>query len=166
MEAVGDFDPTVRVVEVDGAQLGTDDDGGDDHDSLLEVVLVEGRRYEVEVEEFSGDAGEYVLRVSSTVVAGAPVTRPGQVDGTVAPGETARHQLAGPGGELTVRVLGQDGFDPMLTIRDASGAVLGENDDADGRDSRLTLAVPLDTAITIEVSGFSGAGGAYTVVVE
>lgn len=161
----GDFDPKVRVVE-GGTELGNDDDSGGGHDSLLTVDLVEGRDYEVEVVEFSGDAGEYVLAVSSSVVEGLPVGRASQVDGTVAVGETARHPLAGPGGELTVRVQGRDGFDPVLTIREADGAVLDTNDDADGRDSRLTLAVPADTSIVIEVHGYNQMGGSYTVVVE
>ena len=67
---------------------------------------------------------------------------------------------------MTVRVLGQNGFDPVLTIKDDTGNVLGTNDDADGRDSRLTVSVPLDARVVIEVNGFGGSGGAYTVVVE
>ena len=63
-------------------------------------------------------------------------------------------------------LLGQNGFDPVLTIKDDAGNLLGTNDDADGRDSRLTVAVPLDASIVIEVNGFGGSGGAYTVVVE
>jgi hypothetical protein len=166
VEAVGDFDPTVRVVEVDGPELGSDDDSGDDHDSLLTIALTEGHDYEIEVEGYGGDAGEYVLLVTSSVVDGAPVGRASQVAGSIRAGETARHPFSGPGGEVTVRVLGQESFDPVLTIRDSSGAELGTNDDADGRDSRLTLDVPLEASITIEVTGFNGAGGAYTVVVD
>ncbi len=166
VQAVGDFDPKVRVLDDDGTELGSDDDSGGGHDSLLRVDLVEGDAYEVEVVEYSGDAGDYVLLVESSVVDGVPVGRASQVDGAVQAGETARHLLAGPGGELTVRVLGREGFDPVLTIRDGGGDVLGTNDDADGRDSRLTLAVPLDTTVVIEVQGFNDAGGSYTVVVE
>jgi len=166
VDAVGDFDPTVRVVEVGGDELGFDDDGGDERDSLLPVTLEEGRSYEIEVEDFGGDAGEYVLLVTTTATDGSPVGRGSQVEGAVGPDETARHPFTGAGGDLTVRVLGQNGFDPVLTIRDDAGNLLGTNDDADGRDSRLTVAVPLDASIVIEVNGFGGSGGAYTVVVE
>lgn len=164
--AVDDFDPIVTVTEPGGAELGSDDDSGGDRDALLIVEVVEGRTYEVRVAEFSDDAGSYELLLTSLYVDGSPIGRDSEVAGAVDDDETARHRFTGPGGEVTVRVVGEDGFDPVLTIRGGDGEVLGSNDDADGLDSRLTLTLPLDAEVTIEVEGFSGNAGSYTLVVE
>jgi hypothetical protein len=50
VDAVGDFDPTIAIIDADGDELGFDDDSGAEGvDSLLELTIPEGETVTVEV---------------------------------------------------------------------------------------------------------------------
>lgn len=87
------------------------------------------------------------------------------VDRHLGSDDTAIHPLRGIEGRVTITVDGHDDFDPLLRIVDADGDVLGENDDADGLDSRLALILTASEELQVQVREYSGDGGDYTVLV-
>ncbi len=82
-------------------------------------------------------------------------------------------QLNG-GSDYVITVRGQDGgggtlFDPVLTLHDATGAVVSTNDDADGStfDSRLVVHPAANGTFYVEVGSFADlTSGSFTVDVQ
>lgn len=57
-----------------------------------------------------------------------------------------------------------DGGDPLIRLRDANGAVLGENDDFEGLDARIDLTQPLSAGeYCIEIEDLNGPDNAIAV---
>lgn len=165
------FDPMLRVVDSSGAEVAQNDDF-DGQASLVTFVLSTSDRYEVEVVEFSGDAGFYSILLQrgdgttgSPPVLGEVLGRGEPVLGEVGREQAVLHDFTGDGGEIVVTVEGQLGFDPVVRVLDAGGDVLAENDDSDGLDSRVALVVGEERTVTIEVTGFGGEPGRYRVLV-
>jgi hypothetical protein len=167
-----DFDPVLRLVDAGGRVLGEDDDSGGSLDSRLSVTLPGGPGVTALVREFGGDAGSYVVSVQrgddevgiaptegAALALGAPVT------GVVAADATVAHLFTGVGRTVRITVEGIDGFDPVVRVR-AAGIVLGENDDTNGTDAQLDVAIPEGQEAVVEVFGFAGRGGTYRVLVQ
>jgi hypothetical protein len=166
VHGVDGFDPTVEVREIGGASLGTDDDSGPDRDAQLVVRLREGAAYEVEVREFGDDeGGDYTVTVSPTGSEGGSLTVRRPVAGSVGPDRRVRYTFVGESREVTITVRGRGGFDPTVTVLDPAGTQLAFNDDAIGRDAQVALTVPGGQTVAVEVAGFGGEGGDYTVEV-
>jgi hypothetical protein len=172
-----DFDPKLRVTEADGTFLGENDDAIG-LDSQLSLTLAEGADLVVEVTEFSGDAGDYEVEVSSgaagpaidpsdfdtgerVVVGELPVDE--SVEQHLGHEDVAVHHLSGFEGRVSISVTGIEGFDPVLRVVGADGVVIGENDDTDGRDSFLTFVLGRDDELDVEVREFSGSPGFYSI---
>jgi hypothetical protein len=153
--------------------LGENDDA-DGLDSRLALILSSSEELEVEVREYSGDAGDYtvlVQRGDETVgispIAGGRLAVRTPVDGSVGRNQAAAYDFTGEGREVVITVAGLDGFDPVVRVLDGGGKELARNDDSDGsRDSRLPIVVAGGSTVTVEVTGFSGQPGAYRVLVE
>jgi hypothetical protein len=167
------FDPVLRVLDAGGDVRGEDDDGGEGTDARLALTLPGGPGATLEVREYGGDAGTYVVQVGRGALDDAPATASGAellagrpVDGVVASQQAVAHPYTGEGRQVAVTVEGLGGFDPTVRVLDAAGTVLAENDDADGRNSRVELLVGASVPVTVEVAGFAGRAGAYRVLVE
>lgn len=137
----------------------------------------------IEVSEFSGSGGQAEVTVSGTVSGGAaspPKTDPGTAaEGDITIGETVTVSLADGAAELTlaqsgtvtITARGLDGTDPILTVRDAGGNVIAENDDHDGSFTDLGLFdsaiadLTVTAPVTIAVSEFGTTGGSVEVTV-
>jgi hypothetical protein len=115
-----------------------------------------------------------VLAVAGTrmnVLAQADPLVPFQpVSGVVAEGETDRYTFAGVSGQvISARVTGADGFDPVVTLYDGSGARLIGDDDAfsGSRDALLqAVTLPRIDTYTLEVGGYGGSAGEYDLLLN
>ncbi len=68
-------------------------------------------------------------------------------------------------GTIQIDVLGEDGFDPVVTLREQDGTYLDENDDGGGfLDSQLTSDLS-EGIYTIEVQGFGSSSGSFQVLI-
>ncbi len=66
---------------------------------------------------------------------------------------------------VQVDVLGEDGFDPVATLRDSAGGVIAENDDGgDFLDAQLVQRLE-PGRYDVEVEGFGSSGGSFQVIV-
>jgi hypothetical protein len=163
--AVEGFDPLLTVRDAGGQEIASDDDGGGIRNSLLVIELDDGVNYRIDVEGFSGRAGDFELsvldqeRADELSVTGAPV------GGVLAPRQRATYSLDSVvGREVTIDVHGESSFDPTLRIRDANGEQLLYEDDTNGRDPQLSLTVAPGTVA--EVAEYSNRGGDYTITVS
>jgi hypothetical protein len=98
-------------------------------------------------------------------VAGEALVVDRPVDGHLGSDDTGVHPLRGIEGRVTITVAGGDAFDPVLQVVDADGTVVGENDDADGLDSRLSLILSTSDDLDVRVREWNGDAGDYTVTV-
>lgn len=81
--------------------------------------------------------------------------------------DTGVHALELGEGAVTVTVRSREtGFDPELRITEADGTFLGENDDAVGLDSQLSLTLGEGADLVVEVTEFAGDAGEYEVEVS
>jgi hypothetical protein len=98
-------------------------------------------------------------------VDGDPLTLDRPVEEHLGDDDTGVHRLTGIEGRVTISVAGGPDFDPVLRVEDAPGALLGENDDADGLDSRLSMILSTSDDLRVRVREFGGDAGDYTVAV-
>lgn len=61
VDAVGDTDPRIRLIDPSGTVIGEDDDGGGDYNSLLETTLPSTGTYTVRIDVFS--TGTYRITI-------------------------------------------------------------------------------------------------------
>lgn len=121
------------------------------------------------------DAGVRFATTSTGPALPPPSTRPVEVlvagipaEGEVPAGGTAGYTWTGEGREVTITVEGVGGFDPTVAVLDATGALLAENDDraAGDRAAEVAVAPASGQEVLVEVRGFAGTGGAFTVVLR
>lgn len=124
--------------------------------AIMGVVWV-GRSVNEAVGDPFGGGGEDI--------AGEPLTLDRPVDQHLGEDDNGVHVLSGIEGRVTITVAGGDGFDPVLRVEDAGGGLVGENDDADGLDSRLAVLLSTSDDLRVRVREFSGDAGDYTVTV-
>ena len=164
------FDTTVRVTNLNGEQIGFDDDGGSGRNSLIRGLRLNlGGIYTVYVEGYGGTRGNYTLSVQHpqatsnnlNVTAGTPV------NGNLLAGSIDEWRLSGQAGQvLNFRVEGT--FDTTLTLIDPNGNQLAFNDDFEGASaSRIAnFSLPSSGTYIVAVAGFSEAeSGGYSLSV-
>lgn len=168
---VDGFDPVLQVVDQDGTLIGRNDDS-DGRNSFLSFTLSTNDQYDVEVTEFSGDAGFYGIRLERgdgtqpAVRLGDALQLGVPVQGEVVDDQVVRHDFAGDGQVVTVDVVGLFGFDPVVRVLGPGGDVLAEDDDSgDGQNSHVELQLPGASTVIVEVGGFDGRAGQYEVTV-
>lgn len=187
-------DPYVAIFDAGGAEVGGDDDSGGDFAARAEVSLAPGRyclaarSYESGVTDVDIRLGRQDMAAltdaapaaapdegPTTGGCGAPdLARLGDgldaaalatgVSAMAALGQTPAwgFALAAPT-TLTVTAESPTG-DPVLTIRDAAGTVLAENDDFDGLNSRVDFEVPIGPgAFCVELDDLAGSENPITV---
>ena len=154
----GEFDSYLELRDDMGAEVATDDDGGEGQDAMIVTRLPRSGRYRIIARSY-GDteqSGFYVLALS----AGSEVSRPAQVN-ELRPDQTVMGRLesgdsvmgdstyadvfvfrAQRDGEVTIELRSGD-FDAYLMVKDAEGqSTLATDDDGgDGTDSRIRLSV-------------------------
>lgn len=172
-----EFDTYIEVFDGSGNSLNFDDDGGDGTNSALEFTAPGAGTYTLLVRSFFGTAdGEYTLAVSGDG---------GNTDGTLgtllggnsggstetfegdATGDKVEYDVNFEQGQTVQIDLISSGFDALLEIRDASGALIESNDDGgEGTNSQITFTAPNNATYTLVVSAFGGSpSGAYTLTV-
>ncbi len=174
------FDPVVRVLDDDGVLIVEDDDGGDDLNPRARVSAEDtDRNITIEVDGFdaewadgdTGYGGSFDLRLSSMDYAplGTRAVAYGARETGIMAGEEHLFTVQGREGELLeVAMLAEDdGLDPYLELRDASGEAIAADDDGGaGLNSYLRTVLPAAGTYTIAASGYSETSGAYVLRVR
>jgi len=167
------FDTTLSVFDTcDGDPLAFNDDNGDNLTSRLILPLDAGTTYFIMIEGFWGDWGDYVLLVKPYTPA------PGESCLSVIPVElnTAYEDTitgAAPemwysftpleSGHYVISLKGSQ-FDTILAVYDrCAGLAVGYNDDSDDLQSRLSMYLHEGTTYFIQVSGWLGEVGPFTL---
>jgi hypothetical protein len=172
VEVVGidGFDPVVEVTEVTGSgdaiPRGTNDDAAaGTTDARLDVELVAGSSYVVDVRGANGAEGRYEVTAGPRADEGDALARGAVVEGVVADDSAATHRFVGDGDEVAFAVDGVDGFDPIVRVVTLAGAQLGRDDDSGDAPlaALLAVTVPAGEEVVVEVTGLFGTGGAYVV---
>lgn len=162
----GSGDPTVRLFDGAGDELGFNDDMERSLNAQLQTDLPAGD-YCVTVDDHSGSMDvtlqvglqEHPALNETTALACGPQTeaRP-LVDGPLDVALQARGQVAADSdasrngylrvtlneaSALSLRATGDGRVDPQIALFDAAGLMIASNDDADGRDARLDFSPSL-----------------------
>ena len=182
--STSDMDPLLSVYNADtGDLLAENDDGGDDLNSRATIRGDGAMRLRIEVdsfgaEEFASDLASglgqntFDLQLRSIFYDPQSVRRVSwgsSESGQLLNGESHEFSFTGEDGILLEVALVADGdfettLDPFLTLRDAAGDVVAENDDGGGDlNSMLRYVMQDDREYTIVASGLGDSAGAYTL---
>lgn len=174
-------DPLLRLLGSDGAELARDDDGGDNLNSYLEFAAPRTGDYFLEARGFSDIAtGGYRLRARAGDIPGDSTTdmtlsaESGDYrEGVLAPaGDTDWYAIELANAQ-TIRIQLLNSAtnpvgDPLVTVRDSSGAEIARDDDSGGElNSYLEFTPPAAGRYFIEARGFTEeAQGGYVLQVQ
>jgi hypothetical protein len=87
--------------------------------------------------------------------------------GHLDPYGTASYQLVGTGSTVWITVSGEGALDPQVQVVDASGFAVGFNDDSGtSYDALLSVFLSAGTNYRVDVTGYSGSSGNFTIRVE
>lgn len=156
-------DTLLELTDARGGFVYFDDDSGPGTYSQLIVPLQPGQ-YQLRVLGFLGQTGGWRLTTTCT-----PLSIAAFVPGVASPGSvTAAQPLRAftlelaTDTRLTLRCNGTAGFDPILLLRNASGASVVFNDDANGLNSEIRAHLPAGQ-YQLWVQGFNGTAGSFTL---
>ncbi len=177
-----DFDPRVSIY-LDNKYIMDNDDYGSTDPSMqstdariYDLILTESGTYEIDVRGYQDSSGDFKMTIDQ-VATNAPTGTPDEhVElGTVASGSTYSYNFDAQAGDwvsLTARTL-TTGFDPYITLLNADGTVLLDNDnegstygdlayyDAEIHNYHITTA----GTYTVEVSGTKGSSGTFGLTI-
>ncbi len=169
-------DPLMVVYDSNGAEVARDDDSGGDLNAYLEFSASEAGRFFVEARGFSDEAeGAYVLELAAGEIGADPssadmIDPSGQRQSQISP--------AGDSDWFSIEVIegrpyrffmdaageGESAVDPILTLFDADGRELAQDDDGGrGLGARLAFTPTESTTLFIAASAFGGGAGPYTL---
>jgi hypothetical protein len=174
----GSLDTYLRVYNVGGTVVASDDDSGPGTDSRVALLVQPGVYYISAgaytdsgtgtyqlVGKFSTDdhadtsAGSTLMKLDAAGNASAT--------GTIGqPGDRDVFQfVAERGGRLAIDLqTGTSGFDPVLTVYDGRGRVVAVNDDWSGTlDSHLVIRVRAGSTYYVQAAGYGTSQGDYSV---
>lgn len=182
----GDGDPSVRLFDGDGSELGYNDDMERSLNAQFQTELSPGD-YCVTVNDTAdmmdvtvqvGLQEQAALNESSDLACG-PMTEKrafgdGPVDAALANGPVVADSSASRNAYLrmtlneatamSLRATGDGNVDPQIALFDAAGQMIGSNDDADGRNARLDFSPNLPAGeYCIGVGSVSDANGTIKV---
>jgi hypothetical protein len=172
------LDVMLELAAPDGTSLGFNNDIGDSRDAYLDSIAIPSTgEYKIYIAaRNNASTGDYTLwwqRLDEipTGVPPSPTLTPtfappsAQFSAEVAAGGNFTYALYLEAGEsLNVVVLGVAGFDPLLRLYDPEAKIILELDDSNGsQNPRATLVAESPGFYTIEVSGFEGAGGSFSL---
>jgi len=178
--ANGDLDPVLRVLDENGDLIVEDDDGGDDLNSRARIGAEDrSRRITIEVDSFNSEwaedgetyGGTFDLRLATSeyVEVGVRSVTYGATETGMLMGEEHLFTINGRAGDMVevALVATDEGLDPYLELRDASGEAIAFNDDGgENLNSLLRHTFESDGTYTIAASGFGDSTGAYRLRVR
>ena len=184
LEENNPVDPILTITDDGGTELATNDDHRTNRtdlnprDSLIEdFTFPEAGRYTIVVTAFDGAGDVEVLITDGS--GGTEVAQPvgdEVIEGEVPDDSAYTHEIEASEGEtLTIIVRATDNqLDPKVSLLDASGEVLIDNDDHTSvnaelspYDSEITdFVIPETGTYTIEITGFAGIGGAFELTIS
>ncbi len=169
------FDPVLRVRDASGDLIVEDDDGGGELNSRARIAAQDSsRRITIEVDSFSAEwaegdgsyGGSFDLRISTSdhVDVGTRAVSYGASETGTLTGEAHLFTMQGVAGQAVeiALVATEDGLDPYLELRDASGETVATDDDGgDGLNSLLRHTFADSGTYTIAASGLGESVGEY-----
>lgn len=176
LDATGQLDLLLELVAPDGTAIAFDNNSGGSLNALLDsIVITVGGTYTFHIAALDnatiGPYRLFWLRLSdySTAIpvtaTPSPVPPSGSVAGSVEFGGNFSYPLpAEAGQDINLVVTGQNGFDPVLRLFDPIGNIIIEVDDVSGsQDPRARLTALTSGQYRIEVVGFEGSAGQFTL---
>lgn len=192
-EGRGSGDPLIELYDAAGNSIGFDDDGGGDTSSRLETFLSPGN-YCLTMASYDNTPMTGTVRIGRLdheplttgvsngggAVAGAgcesavPLGN-GSLNGQLMSGISQTNSITGTpayGFSLDAPAMitvtaENESADPVLSLLDANGIVLAENDDFDGLNSRIDMSTPLAAGeYCISLSALSDGNAPVTVTVS
>ncbi len=188
--AVPGGDPYIAIYDEAGAEVAQDDDSGGNFASRIDTVLDAGT-YCLAARSYSSGLTDITVRLSHSDLAPEdevpdqatpPVSLDGLGAGCGSPDLPAlllgsrefatvnEHPawalIVEDGVPLTITASSDFG-DPLVRVRDATGDIWAENDDADGLNSRIDLADPMPPGeYCLEVEDLNGDDNVIAIAVE
>lgn len=147
------LDPFVSLLDFTGAELESDDDDGEDNNSLLTYSVVAGQTYFIVASGFGSTSGDYDLSVSLepdslpqdtellNLTDAEPLLLPGRIDPE---GNRDFFRFQSNTSGLVLIQLDRDNsvLDPQVRLLDSNGATIAEDDDSGrGPNSFLTYSI-------------------------
>lgn len=167
-------DPVITLLDENGAQIATDDDGGAGVNAYLAFTSATGGRYYAAVSGYGGGVGRYFVRLIDTEVPGVNTDEyldangddrinrieiPGDVDGY--------HVELEAGVRYTIDVRGHGDSplgDAFVAVLDGNGERVASDDDGGaGLDARLRFTPEQSGSYILQASGLGGSIGGYQI---
>lgn len=179
-----DFDSYLRLVNAAGAEVASDDDGGDGLNSRIKYTPIADETFKIYVTTFAGGAGNYILQVEgpgaefgkAAAAAGAAAEVVLNVAGNIQPNDNPDPVRMKPGKTHEVKLkkgtsyqldLMSNNFDAYMRLEDETGREIAKDDDGgEGLNSRIKFTADKDGAYKIFATTFNGGEGNYTLVVR
>ncbi len=177
------FDTILRVYsDCGGTQLAYDDDGGPGSTSALEIDLVAGVTYRIQISGYwSSSAGNYTFTVSTgstgptspipndECTTATPITADNTVQGNTTGATNANvwYTFTAPESSLYAISTTGSSFDTLLYLYESctSGYIAYDDDGGDGRTSLITRELEAGQTVLICVDGYGNATGHYQLTV-
>jgi len=149
-------DPILAIYDANGSLINEDDDSMGGNNAILVVHLNQGTTYTVSA-RYYGSPGRYTIyAIKATDIPGngGSYTLDGLEVYSFVPGQAGNWEfLAATGGNI----------DPMITVYDARGNVIAEDDDGGGGLSALVnLNLSAGEAVSIFIRVYTGGSGTFT----
>ncbi|MDR2516606.1 MAG: PPC domain-containing protein [Spirochaetaceae bacterium] len=178
-ETSGSLDTMMELYNEEGTRVASDDDGGEDTNARITFNAEAGKRYVAMIRGYSSHTGAYRFQVFPETIADEAVEPNNTREQATAitlneesgfraflfSGDEDWYRAEVPSGGALVTVYTEGALDTFLTIYDANGGRLAEDDDSgDGNNARVTVNLP-EGAFYIKASLYSGSSsrGVYTL---
>ena len=163
LENTGDLDPFLDLNDSRGRTLVSDDDSGNNLNSLIaNYTLPRDDIYTIVARGYNGDTGTYSLRL--TLVNEGDLTYGTRVTDRVTSSSGDQWTFFGQqNDEVSIYLYAtSSNFDTYLELLDSDGESIQENDDGgSGFNSELSVRLPATGLYTIVARGFNGDTGPY-----
>jgi hypothetical protein len=181
-ETSGSLDTMMEVYNDSGTRISSDDDSGEGMNARVTFSAQAGRRYVIMVRGYSSNTGSYRFHIAAETVSdeafepnnsreqATPLTlgAEGGLRAFLTSGDEDWYRAEVPSGGARVTIYTESSIDTFLTVYDANGSRIAEDDDSgEGNNARLTVNLP-EGPFYIKVTpytgtGFSGSQGNYTL---
>jgi len=177
-----EFDSYLRLVNAAGAEVASDDDGGDKRNARIKYTPEADATFKIFVTSFAGGAGDYTLQVqgpgaefvkNAGLAAAEPILN---VAGNIQPTDNVDpvqkkpskvHEVKLKKGTTYQLDLMSKNFDTFLRLEDETGREVANDDDGgEGLNSRITYMADKDATFKIFATSFDGGEGNYTLIVR
>jgi hypothetical protein len=177
LDAEGEaLDPKLELLNGEGQSVKSDDDGGAGLNARVEYVAPQTGTYYLAASAFSG-GGRYTLRAADQEVPGAGSdetvgvddARDSAIDFNGDKDQFVASLEAGASYVISVDATGSGPtlLDPVVSVLSPDGFEIATDDDSGpGQNARLTFTPQQAGDFVVQVSGFAGSTGSYTVKIE